>query len=351
MELKDFISSKNVALVVKQLPAEDSVDSTLFPSKKVSGVRIENAKGSKQKTVAIKQSTFDVAAENRALSANLTVESTDMPFFKESITMDETTRRNLMQAIMSNNQNLVDYLLGEVFQGYVGLVKAAKVKQKAMRAMLVQNGYINIKTPSGDVVMDYGVPAKHREVITSEADKWTNSSADIVGDLKRYQKAITDDQFAKPHILLMTETCFDNTIAINDAITAHMLNTNLNVNRILTQADYLQFVKQFCGFDVVFLDNTSTYIPYEGAAEVRHYEDNKIVLLNSTQLGNLVCGTTPEEFDKISGMGKLDTTVIEDGIAITSLEKGDPVTYSIKVSCLCLPSFDKAEEVFYATVY
>ena len=62
-------------------------------------------------------------------------------------------------------------------------------------------------------------------------------------------------------------------------------------------------------------------------------------------------GVTPEEFDKISGIGKLDTTVIEDGIAITVLEKGDPVTYAIKVSCLCLPSFDKADEVFYATVY
>ena len=75
MELKDFINSANIALYMKQLPEEESLEKTLFPPKKILGTKLEQAKGAKKKPIALRQSTFDVNTKMRSLSANIKVTS------------------------------------------------------------------------------------------------------------------------------------------------------------------------------------------------------------------------------------------------------------------------------------
>lgn len=349
MNLSDYINSKNIALYIKELPTEDTADKTLFPDKKVTGTKLEMAKGAKKKSVALRMSTFDAATKMRALSADLTVKSTEIPFFKEGMGIDETTRRDLQNAIGANNENFVNALLGQVFDDYADLVNGANIIAKKMRASVIQNGLLNFTSKDGDIVVDYGVPANHRETLLS-TDKWTDASADIVGDIKKWQKAITDDQYAKPTILLLTEKTFDSTFLINAAITNHIKNSNLNTSLILSQANYLQFAKEVLQLTVVFLEDT-TYIPSEGATAIPYYSDAKITLMSGASLGNTVYGTTPEEFDKQSGSSKLDTYMVGKGIAVTTMVKEDPVTVDTKVSVMPIVSFDRADEVFFATVY
>lgn len=57
------------------------------------------------------------------------------------------------------------------------------------------------------------------------------------------------------------------------------------------------------------------------------------------------------EFDKQSGSSKLDTYMVDKGIAVTTMVKEDPVTVDTKVSVMPIVSFDRADEVFFATVY
>ena len=47
---------------------------------------------------------------------------------------------------------------------------------------------------------------------------------------------------------------------------------------------------------------------------------------------------------------KLDCEIVRTGIAITTLKKADPVTVQTKVSQLGMPSFERADECFFATV-
>lgn len=349
MNLSDFINSKNIALYIKELPAESTADKALFPDKKVTGTKLEMAKGAKKKSVALRMSTFDAATKMRALSADLTVKSTEIPFFKEGMGIDETTRRDLQNAISANNQNFVNALLGQVFENYADLVTGAEIIAKKMRASVIQNGLLNFTSKDGDIVVDYGVPANHREVLSGTA-KWTDPSADIVGDVRRWQKAITDDQYAKPNIILLTEKTFDSTFLVNTVITNHIKNSNLNTSLILSQANYLQFAKEVMGLTVIFLEDT-TYIPSEGASAIPYYADGKITLMSGSSLGNTVYGTTPEEFDKQSGSSKLDTYIVGKGTAVTTMVKEDPVTVDTKVSVMPIVSFDRADEVFFATVY
>ncbi len=350
IKLQDYINSKNIALYMKELPAEDTIDKTLFPDKKVLGTKLEQAKGAKKKAVALRQSTFDVAAKMRSLNAKVEVSTTEIPFFKEAVGIDETTRREIINAMNCNNENIVNAVLDQVFDGQANLIKGAGIIAKKMRAQAIQTGKIIYSSDpkDGNVVVDYGVPSNHKVTLTGD-DKWTNPAADIVGDVKKYQKIMTDDNYAKPTIMLMTEKTFDSTFLVNTAITQDIRNSNLNTLRIISQADYLTFAKERMGLTIIFLEDT-TYYPYEGADPVQYYDDFKVTLMSGSSLGNTVYGTTPEEFDLTHGSGKLDTTIIAPGIAVSTDTKWDPVTVDTKVSVMPIVSFDRADEVFFATV-
>lgn len=348
MKLQDFINSKNITLYMKELPTEQSVDKALFPAVKQLGTTLEFAKGAKKKAVALRMSTFDVAAKSRALSASLNVEKREIPFFKESLPLKESDRRDLINAANSNNENLVKALAGQVFENYANLIEGANIVAKRMRCELIQKGEINITTDDGDIVVDYGVPSNHKN--NDVSPKWNVAGTDIVKSIKSFQKAITDDGYTKPTTLLMTEKTFADTIMANTAITAH-LKSGANVkNLILNEQDYINFLKDRMGLSVVFLEN-STFIPAEGEEAQPYYLDGYVTLISGNTLGRTVYGTTPEEWDKVYGSSKLDTDIYDLAIAITTMVKEDPVTIDTKVSQLVIPSFERADEVYFAKVY
>ncbi|EKQ52759.1 MULTISPECIES: major capsid protein [unclassified Clostridium] len=348
MDIKDFINSSNIALYMRELPVEESADKALFPNKKQLGTELEFAKGAKKKAVALKMSTFDVATKIRALNASIDVQRKEMPFFKEGVGITESKRRELINAANGNNENLVQALAAQLFENYAGLIEGANIQTKRMRASLIQNGIINITSNDGDIVVDYGVPAAHKIVVSGT--KWNDSKADIVSDIKTFQKVITDDNYPKPTTVLLTENTFNNTFRINDAITAHLRSGAAASSLILSEQDYINFCKEILGLNIVFLEN-GTYIPEEGLDPQPYYTDGKITLMSGTTLGYTVYGTTPEEYDKIYGSGKLDTAIVQDAIAITTMVKEDPITVDTKVSQIVIPSFERADEVLFATVY
>ena len=144
MEIKDYINAKEIALYIKQLAPMDTLDSALFPSVKQYGMEISLAKGAKQKAVALRQSSFDVAVRPRVLNASVSVEKKEMPFFKESILIQERERQQLMLALSANNENTVQAILGTIFDNYASLVDGAYVQARRMRAQIIQNGTINM---------------------------------------------------------------------------------------------------------------------------------------------------------------------------------------------------------------
>lgn len=88
----------------------------------------------------------------------------------------------------------------------------------------------------------------------------------------------------------------------------------------------------------------------EARDTINYYEDDKLTLLLEGTVGKSVYGTTPEEADKIYGTGNLDMQRVRAGIAITATPKADPVTVETKVSPICMSSFERIDECFFATV-
>ncbi|CAM3001925.1 major capsid protein [Hathewaya histolytica] len=345
MELKDFINSKEIALYIKNLPPQIKLDELLFPVTKQISTEIEIAKGAKQRPVALRMSTFDVAAKVRALKADVSVEKKEMPFFKEAIGIKEKDRRDLILAQKSNNKNLVEFMVKNVFENYATLVAGADIQSTRMRAQLMQKGEINIETEDGDIVVDYRIPANHKEVLQGTA-KWSDPTADIVGDIKRWQRVFTDEGMEKPSRLLITEKTFLNTVCKNVAITKDLKSRVLG-EVIITDEDYVSYLKKKLGIEIAFLNGT--FVNEENKT-MNYYEDKLVTLIPKGTLGQTIYAVTPEEFDKSYGSGKIDTQVIKTGIAITTMVKEDPVAVDTKVSQIVIPSFERADECFFTTV-
>ena len=308
-------------------------------------MEIELAKGAKQKPVALSMSSFDVNVRPRVLKAAVDIEKRDMPFMKESILVNEKERQKLMLALQANNQNIVDQILSTIYENYKVLVDGAEVQMRRMRAQLIQNGTISISSDAGDVIVDYNVPSNHKETIGTTSKKWNVATADIVGDIIKWQKVFTNEGYAKPTVLVLTDTCFgyvcQNTAIVNDI-------KGINTNYIVTESDIKNYLQQKFGLTVAVVNGTFVN---EAGETVSYYEDNKVTLIPKGTLGKTVYGTTPEEADAVFGSGKLDTQIVNTGVAITTMAKEDPVNVETKVSQLGMPSFEKADECFFATVY
>ena len=344
MTLTDFINAAEIALYIQNLPPATTIDKVLFPSTKQMGTEIELAKGSKKRPVALRISSFDVAVKSRALSADLSMEKRDMPFFKESVKIKEKDRQFLMMAMTGNNQNLVEQLTSQVYNNYQNLVDGAEVQMVRMRSQLLQTGEINVVSADGDVVVDYNIPATHKEVLLGVAT-WDNATADIVGDLIRWSKVLTNDGYGKPTRMLMTDVVLGY-IKGNTAIKNELMARNIGAV-IMTDNDVINYLNTKLGLSVGLLNGI--YIAEDGSTH-NYYSDALVSLIPDGTLGSTVYGTTPEEADLIYGTGKLDTAIVNTGVAITTMLIADPVTVETKVSQLGIPSFDRADECFFATI-
>ena len=349
MDIKDFLNSENIALYINSLPAESTLDAALFPDEKQLSMEIEQAEADDERIQVIKVAQFDTAVKKRALSASVDITKHEMPFFKEAIGINEKTRRDIIQAKNSGNQVIIEHLMKKVFDNYANLVSGGINQMRRMRAQVIQTGKINIVTDDGDVVVDYNVPAEQNLTL---ATKWNVASTDIIKDILAWQKIFTKAGRTKPTRLIMTEKTFEDTIMINTKIQNDMANRTVLVNSasnlILTEAEYLTYLKTRFGISVAFVDGQ--YKDETGATQ-SFYEDGRVSFIPEGTLGRSIYSFTPEEYDKIYGSKTMDTSVVKTGIAITTMVKEDPVTVDTKVSMIGLPKLDNPKGILVAKVY
>lgn len=87
----------------------------------------------------------------------------------------------------------------------------------------------------------------------------------------------------------------------------------------------------------------------ETGATFAYVPDDTFVLFPEGTLGKSWFGTTPEESDLMASQ-VANVSIVETGVAITTIEKADPVNVETKVTMICLPSFEAADQVHIADV-
>lgn len=304
---------------------------TLFPSQKKLGLDLKWIKGSAGLPVVLKPSAFDAGAVPRA-RIGFDRLSAEMPFFKESLYIDEELRQQLNMVLETGNTAYIDAVLNRIFNDNTVLLEGAAARREQMRMMALTTGAISITANGQDFDFDYGMPATHKVTATTA---WSNPAADIGANILTGLDLIEDDTGVRPTRALCDRKTWNSMLKNNDFKEA-------NDQTVFNDRQLKQYLMDQYGIEVVvyskrYNNDSKTATPFVPA--------DTFVLFPSGALGNTWFGTTPEESDLLGGSAA-NVAITDVGVAVTSIQKADPVNVETKVTMVSLPSFPVADQVY-----
>ena len=334
----DLVTSSNmVAYWLEKDLNQYTVGDQLFPFKKEIGVEIDWIKGANNQPVGLKLSAYDAKSIRRDRQG-IEKYKTEMPFFKESMVIDEKLRQQLNTLIQTQNEAIIRTMIAKIFDDQIKLIKAAYETIERMRMQLLTTGTITLASNGQAYSYDYGMP---QENFITVQNAWSDGNANIVKDINEVKKLAR-----KRGYKLTRAICNSNLL---EALTA---NTNIakriyvmsNGNVYITAQEVKRFIEQETGITIYVQDNG--YIDETTGNFVNYFADDVFVMIPDGQLGETHLGVTPEESDLMTGATKAEVSLVNNGIAVTTFAIEDPVNVETKVSMVALPSFEQADGVF-----
>ncbi len=338
----DLVTAQEVASYWQTLDQDRApyLGETLFPSQKKLGLDLKWIKGSKGLPVVLKLSAFDAQAVPRE-RMGFDQMSAQMPFFKESMYIDEELRQELNKVIESNNPAYLDAILNRVFDDETALIEGAAVSREKMRMMLLTTGTIAIESNGQAYTYDYGLLDEQKPEVTKS---WSDPTANIIGNIRTWQQEREDATGVKPTRAICSRKTFgyicDNT-AIKNGVWG---NTN---TAPITEAEAQAYLMKQLDLEVVVY--TKRYKEETGATKA-FVPDDTFVLFPTGDLGNTWFGTTPEESDLMASSAVDNVAIVDTGVAVTTMRRADPVNVETKVSQITMPSFEAADQIVIADV-
>lgn len=340
----DYVTAKEIAAywlegASNRMPY---LGATLFPGKKQLGLELSWLKGSKGLPVSLKPSAFDTKPTLRD-RIGFTKIVTEMPFFREAMTINEKDRQNLNNLIASGNQKAIDVVLGNIYDDAGGLIESAEVVWERMRMQLLSTGKIAITENGNALDYDYGFDTDHMETLETTS-RWSDlDDSTPIQDIIDWADVIEDDTGTRPTRAICSRATFQYLLN-NEAIQTHITNLKL----LPTEANVRRVIEEFTQIQIAVY--SKKYKNAAGSA-TQFFPDNVFTLLPAGTLGSSVFGTTPEESDLMTAEN-VDVQIVNTGVALTTIKKAEvPVNVETVVSMIGLPSFEGIDNVFIATVH
>lgn len=311
-----------------------------FPNRKKLGMDLKWLKGKGGNPVALKLSALDAKAVPRS-RIGFSQMSAEMPFFKESMYVDEQLRQDLNKVMETNNQVYIDTILQQVFDDEATLLEAARVARERMRMQLLTTGKITIASNGQAYDYDYGLDEKQK--VTTKTS-WSDPKADIITDIREWQDTIENYCGTRPTEAIMSRKTYNYLLA-NDGIRGTIF-ANAAGNAYVSEAQANTVLMSQLGLTVTILSKTYTA---EDGKVAKYMPDDTVVLMPTGNLGNTWFGTTPEESDLMAS-SVANVSIVDTGVAVTTTEQTDPVNVETKVSQICMPDFPMADYIMIADV-
>lgn len=329
----DFVNATEMVSYWETLTKDRTpyLGETLFPSQKKLGLDLKWIKGSAGLPVILKPSAFDAGAVPRA-RIGFDRLSAEMPFFKESLYIDEELRQQLNMVLETGNTAYIDAVLNRIFNDNTVLLEGAAARREQMRMMALTTGAISITANGQDFDFDYDMPATHKVTVTTA---WSNPAADIGADILTGLDLIEDDTGVRPTRALCDRKTWNSMLKNNDFKEA-------NDQTVFNDRQLKQYLMDQYGIEVVVY---SKRYNNDSKAATPFVPADTFVLFPSGALGNTWFGTTPEESDLLGGSAA-NVAITDVGVAVTSIQKADPVNVETKVTMISLPSFPVADQVY-----
>ena len=332
----DLVTAKNVTTYWKELNQNQQplLGATLFPVQKQLGTNLDWIKGASNQPVGIRLSSFDAKSIRRDREG-IEEFSTKMPFFKESVYVDEDMRQQLNNFIDANKPEIVDRILSRIFNDEAKLIDATGVTLERMRMEALTTGTITLSSNGQGYTYDYEVPVSQKITVTKS---WDDPTADIIGDINSYKDLM------KAKGVTLTRAVCNSTVLKNMAKNTAMKNAIYvfaggTVN--ITSEVARRYLESETGISIYAYDNV--YVDESKVAH-KYVPDNTIVFMPDGTLGYTNLGTTPEESDLINNLNA-EVSIVNEGVAVTTSQMVDPVNVDTKVSMIALPSFEEADKI------
>lgn len=310
----------------------------LFPDDKKRGISLKWIKGSKGLPVVLKTSAFDVHAIPRARIGfdKLTAE---MPYFKESTYIDEELRQELNLVLETGNQAYIDSVMNRIFDDETRLLRGARAARERMRMMALTTGIVSMAANGQSFTFDYGVTHKG-----NAATSWSNiTSSDPLEDIRLAKEKIQEETGAvitRAMCDSKTWSYLRNNAKIKRAI--YFILTNATIASSISDKQLRQYIKDELEIDVVI--NSKRYKDESGQT-AKFMPEDTFVMFPDGDLGKTWFGTTPAESDLMSS-SVANVSITDTGVAVTTVQKADPVQVETIVSMICLPSFEAADQIY-----
>lgn len=353
MKLTDIFTADAIALNYTNA-ASNSIPylgAGLFPAQKKAGLDLKWIKGHNGLPVSLMPSTFDAKSKFRD-RVGITINETQMAFFRESMLVKEADEQEIMR-VQDANDPYATQVLTNIFNDTQNLVAGADVVPERMRMQLLAplggNMGIEIKANGADYTYNYDPDGSwkkdHYLKIETAEDKWT--AADTCDPVKNIEDALDAQEQAtgnRPSVLLMSKATFNlikNSKKVQSGVLAQ--NTTANVNYTSTRVQ--AYIQEELNVTIVIYNKQ--YKDEEGVAK-KFYPDNCVMMLPSGTLGNTHYGTTPEERSGAASGASVST--VNTGVTVTVTVTTDPVNTKTTVSEIVLPSFERADECYFIEV-
>lgn len=321
-----------------------------FPVSKQTGLDLAWIKGRNNLPVALQPAAFDTKAPLRD-RIGVKELSTNMPFFREAMRIGEKDRQDI-ETLLAKGEQFAQPTIMRIFDDVTNLVDGAQVQAERMRMSLLYGGAISISaTAENGRVIDYNYNydadstwANTNKVELLTTDRWlvaNKTTSEPINDLLDAITWMKENKGVTPVEALMNTATFKGMIA-SDSIRKAMNPLGAS-SIIVTQNQAKQFIESETGLVITVYDKM---FKDENGVDQKYYPDGYVSLLPSYAVGNTWYGTTPEEFDLMSGNAGASVSIVNTGVAITTIKEPHPVNVQTIVSEIVLPSFERMDDIY-----
>lgn len=337
MTIFDLMQSTEIVAYWEELTQDEAPYpcEELFPPDKKRGISLKWIKGSRGLPVVLKTSAFDVHAIPRP-RIGFEKLAADMPYFKESTYIDEEMRQELHLVLETGNQAYIDSVMNKIFDDETRLLRGAAASRERMRMMALTTGVVSMAANGQSFTFDYGVSHKGNAKVS-----WSDhTNSDPLEDIRVAKEKIQDETGA----VITRAMCDGKTwrdIRNNEKIKKEIFVLTNGVGAI-SDKKLRQYIMD--ELEIEILVNDKRYKD-ESENTLKFMPANTFVMFPDGKLGKTWFGTTPAESDLMSGSAT-NVSITDTGVAVTTVQKADPVNVETIVSMICLPSFESADQIY-----
>lgn len=316
---------------------------TLFPARKKMGLDLKYLESIGSGVRVLKRAAFDTLPPKRERQG-ASMQSFEMPFFREQMALKEVDRQELLK-IGEGNNALFNEAIRYIYDDRMDLVMGARAQMERMRMLALFTGGISITDSEGlDVDIDYGFDAATQRTPLVGTSQWTDyANAKPIEDLRAAKKAAN---IAGTAIAYMTEKTFAD-LAMCESV-KDSLFYNVPDGSLVADNEVRSRLETRFGVRIIVIDGTVENYWYidEHGVQTPYVPDNAVAIVPAGTLGNTWFGTTPEEADLLGGVSDARVEIVETGVAITSLvTPGPPVQVMTTASMICLPTLPNIKKM------